>query len=143
EDSRCKYHVSLILKRWFKEELQDETDLRTVTGPESFQVAFPHRRSIPSTREHPTDTYMGNVHSLFTAESSIPPSSKESRRRKREYAEVIRAARYIASKIRDDRALYRELVNALKKIESSAKRRREGERSSSGKALENIKDSRQ
>ncbi|KAF9084865.1 hypothetical protein BGX27_003689, partial [Mortierella sp. AM989] len=82
-DSRCKYHISLVLKRWFKEELQDRMHLKTVTSSETFQVASPHRNSISSTRKHPDNTYMENVHTLFSSESSIPPTNKRLNQRKR------------------------------------------------------------
>ncbi|KAI7817786.1 hypothetical protein BC939DRAFT_464704 [Gamsiella multidivaricata] len=96
-DSRCKYRISLVLKRWFKEQWQDLEDFEIKVGSELL-VAYPHHSASIRTEDHPTSasTRTRSVHTLFSTESSASQPRKEERLRKKRYADVAGIARELA-----------------------------------------------
>ncbi|KAI7816050.1 hypothetical protein BC939DRAFT_470583 [Gamsiella multidivaricata] len=107
-DSRCKYRISLVLKRWFKEQWQDLEDFEIKVGSELL-VAYPHHSASIRTEDHPTRTedHLAStrtriVHTLFSTESSASQPRKEERLRKKRYADVagIRCKRSTTSQSR-------------------------------------------
>ncbi|KAI7827530.1 hypothetical protein BC939DRAFT_445512 [Gamsiella multidivaricata] len=75
-DSRWKYRISLVLKRWFREQWQDLEGFETKVGSELL-VAYPHYIASTRTEDHPANTCARSVHILFSTESSTPQPRKE------------------------------------------------------------------
>ncbi|KAI7828606.1 hypothetical protein BC939DRAFT_443380, partial [Gamsiella multidivaricata] len=79
-DSRCKYLISLVLKRWFKEQWRDLEGFETKIGSKLL-VAYPHYIASTGTEDHPASACTRIVHTLFSTEPSAPQPRKEERLR--------------------------------------------------------------
>jgi len=92
EDKRCKYHISLIPKRWYKETQQD-----VVTSDEPFIFAETQQRNLDDTDYVPMpDTYMAQIRTAFPIPSSSTAGDLVSSTKKRKYGELIGLSRQIA-----------------------------------------------
>lgn len=64
ENKVCKYHISLIRKRWFKEDLQDNPDINLMTEPFVFSETQKDEIGNTESREVPK-SYMEDILRLF------------------------------------------------------------------------------
>lgn len=85
---RCKYHLKLIPKRWFKEELQDSIDLEESMGPflrTKTQKAYVGSEDV---NVNPTATYMVDIQKMFPLAPSLSRDDQSRLSKKRRYGEI-------------------------------------------------------
>ncbi|KAI8355447.1 hypothetical protein B0O80DRAFT_43347 [Mortierella sp. GBAus27b] len=121
----CMYHPRLVLRRWFKEDLQDPRTFNRTVASESFVLAFPHDRRAPDFADRPEAAFMKELNSLFTAMTANPTPRRTEQQRKRRYANVTGIAKDVAEMASRDPVLHDQAVDALAKVAASAKRRYE------------------
>ncbi|KAG0247023.1 hypothetical protein BG011_002203, partial [Mortierella polycephala] len=87
-DSRCKYHITLIPKRWYKEELQDMTDLESSSVP--FLRAKTQKVHLDEgvTVDTPAASYMSDVKNAFPLAPTLSRDDQGLLSKKRRYGEI-------------------------------------------------------
>ena len=62
-EKKCKYHISLVRKRWYKETIQDITDLKLKLAQEPFIFAELQQQKQDSNSEsyYKGESYMKDV----------------------------------------------------------------------------------
>ncbi len=70
-DGKCKYHIALVRRRWYKEVLQDDSDL----DPSKEPFAYIGLIQKPVDADAPmSDTYMKDILAAFSTQASVPRS---------------------------------------------------------------------
>jgi len=101
-DKNCKFHLRLILTRWFKEDIQDMPDIDQFIGKHAFLVANSHRLVGLESKQQPSESYMDGVRSMVSKQSVVPEMSQTKAQRKRQFAEMMGAAKSVISIAQED-----------------------------------------
>ncbi|KAF9355972.1 hypothetical protein BGX26_005865 [Mortierella sp. AD094] len=94
-DPNFRYHITIIPKRWYKETMQDMTNLDVSIKP--FCSSTMQMRGVSPEYRIPDDTYMTNVSRVFSSLVGISQADQESISRKRSHAELVAKTKQLVS----------------------------------------------
>lgn len=109
-EETCKYHISAVRTRWFKEEYQEDRDLDKTLSEVPFVVACCHS---PSGNQKPNKTFMNEIRTMVSEESAIPRTSKAMHSKKQQYGKAMGLSRTVISAAEGDKEVYNDLLQSL------------------------------
>ena len=87
-DSRFKYHVKLIPKRWYKEHLQDSQDLEESFGPFLCAMTQKSKVSVDEISNAPGPMFMSDAFKVFPLPTSLSRDDQSQLSKKRRHGEI-------------------------------------------------------
>jgi hypothetical protein len=100
-DRRCKYHVSLVHRRWYKEVVQDDRDIDP--SQELFVFAENQKLNLDDNDRGPRpESYMQDVLAAFSSQSAVPRPDAALISSKRRYGELTGLSKQIAQRVSGD-----------------------------------------
>src|SRR5947209_20094610 len=97
-DRRCKYHVSLVRRRWYKEAVQDDRDIDS--SQELF--VFAKLNLDDNDRGPRPERHMQDVLAAFSSQSAVPRPDAALISSKRRYGELTGLSKQIAQRVSGD-----------------------------------------
>jgi len=114
-DKKCRYHISLVLTRWFKEDLQTDPALYDKQQKEPFVFSDTVKANIDHEDiQVVSNTYMQEIHSLFPPPAHLPPSTGEELTRKRRFGELTGLFKKVAERAAENRDKYEKTLQLLR-----------------------------
>lgn len=87
-DSRFKYHVKLIPRRWYKEHLQDSQDLEDSFGPFLCAMTQKSKISEDEISSAPGSMFMSDIFKIFPLPTSLSRDDQSQLSKKRRHGEI-------------------------------------------------------
>ncbi|GJJ76621.1 zinc finger SWIM domain-containing protein 3 [Entomortierella parvispora] len=112
---RCKYHVRLIPMRWFKEELQDLTDL-DLSG--AFLSAKTQKTvaQVGSAEGEPASSFMSDIMKVFPSVPSLSGVDKRNLSKKRRIGEISGLMKNIMDTVNSNPEVFETVKDGLNRV---------------------------
>ena len=111
-DKRCKYHISLVCRRWYKELSQDDpnTDVRE----EPFLFARAQHQALNDADNAPVpDTYMADILGLFPSLPEVSESDKLLVSKKKRFGVLTGMSKELAEMASSNQEVFERLKGVL------------------------------
>lgn len=95
ESGDFRYHIRLIPKRWFEEEMQENKQIDDKIAKETYKFAGTKKVWSSITNDQPSNEYMGNMQEFYPPQPVIPPNKRKKVTKSR-FAKVTGAASELA-----------------------------------------------
>jgi hypothetical protein len=111
-NKRCKYHISLIRRRWYKEVMQDDSNADVREEP--FLFARTQHRTLDNMDTTPVpDTYMEDVLGLFPSLPEVSQSDQLLVSKKRRFGVLTGMSKELAERASSNQELFEKLKDVL------------------------------
>ncbi|KAF9970550.1 hypothetical protein BGZ75_002246, partial [Mortierella antarctica] len=141
DDKDCKFHLRLVRTRWFKDEIQDMSNIDRFIDKHTFLIANCYDVGSEA-EQRPSKSYMDGVRKLISEESSIPRKSLTEGQKKRQYGEMMGVAKSTISLAQNDQdsTTRVDFMEAVEGVMRKRQRRLELAEGLSSKEIDEVRD---